>query len=79
MDTRIDISDQPAATTRTDLLATFEAVTEAAIRLAAARYTQLGTDTERAEYGAEYDAARNADIVARQAMIDAIYALGIPA
>ena len=64
-----------AVVTRTDLLAAFQAVTDTTWRLNRARYTQFGIVTERAEYK---DAAA-ADLAAHVAMLDAIYALDIPA
>ena len=65
--TRIDISDQPA--TQADLLAAFEAVTEAIYRLNSARYNQFGTELERVEYK---DASK-AELAAYAAMLDVIY------
>ena len=61
---------------RAELLFAFGVVAGATCRLNAARYTQFGTETERAEY----KDASQADLAANKAMIDAIYALkGIPA
>lgn len=64
-----------AAITRTDLLATFEAFTDAEYRLDSASPTWDGTDTERAEYMVAF----RAHLDTYRAMIDAIAALDIPA
>ena len=76
--TRIDISDQPV--TRTALMDLFIASEDTEYARAEARRVRFSTLTPTAEQLDEYRTARITAQSARQAMIDAIYALkGIPA